>query len=52
MDIHVGFTFVMVIFSLQVSEEVERALAKMGPARLNGRFIHIPASVWCITCVD
>lgn len=33
-----GYLYVKFHFDYQVSEEVERALAKLGPAKLNGRY--------------
>lgn len=35
---HMASYYFIVIYAKQVSEEVERALAKLGPARLNGRY--------------
>lgn len=34
---HLYFCFVIAIYAEQVSEEVERALAKLGPPRISGR---------------
>lgn len=34
--------FLLLLAAEQVSEEVERALAKLGPAKLTGRYFLVP----------